>query len=102
MTRSRAEAEDLCQDVFLRAFRALARFGRRLPFAPWLRRIASNASLNHLRDRGLERSLVAPEGAGERDSSAPDTRPDPEEAARAAETADRLGRALARLPVSQR
>ena len=105
MTGSRAEAEDLCQDVFLRAFRALSRFDRRLPVAPWLRRIASNASLNRLRDRGLERRVLAPARADDDQGeppSAPDGVPGPEEAAMRGQTADRLGRALARLPANQR
>jgi len=100
MTGSRAEAEDLCQDVFLRAYRSLDRFDRSLQFGPWLRRIASNAALNHLRHRAVSSSSASDAEAAER--SVPDPAAGPEERAASAETADRLGRALARLPVNQR
>lgn len=35
-------AEDITQEVFIRAYRSLARFDRRRPFKPWLFAIASN------------------------------------------------------------
>lgn len=39
---NRADAADITQDVFLRAYAALARFDPARPFAPWLLRIAIN------------------------------------------------------------
>jgi RNA polymerase sigma-70 factor (ECF subfamily) len=49
LTRSGAEAEDVTQECFVRAFQALDRFdGRSEPFM-WLYRIAVNFSLNHIR-----------------------------------------------------
>jgi RNA polymerase sigma-70 factor (ECF subfamily) len=51
LTRSGAEAEDVTQETFVRAYQALARFdGRSEPFT-WLYRIAVNLSLNHIRSR---------------------------------------------------
>ncbi len=51
LTRDGAEAEDVTQDTFVRAYQALARFdGRSEPFT-WLYRIAVNLSLNVLRSR---------------------------------------------------
>jgi RNA polymerase sigma-70 factor (ECF subfamily) len=44
--RDRADAEDLSQEVWLRAFRALAQFRGDSSFYTWLRRIAANAFLN--------------------------------------------------------
>ncbi len=43
MTRSRAAAEDVTQDVFLRAWRSLAAFRQESGFGTWLRSIAINA-----------------------------------------------------------
>jgi RNA polymerase sigma-70 factor, ECF subfamily len=100
MTGSRAEAEDLCQDVFLRAYRSLDRFDRSLPFGPWLRRIACNASLNHLRHRAVASGRIS--DADGLEQNVPDAAAGPEERASSAETADRLGRALAALPANQR
>jgi len=51
MLRNASEAEDVTQDVFVRAFQALDRFdGRSEPFT-WLYRIAVNLSLNQIRSK---------------------------------------------------
>ena len=51
LLRDRAAAEDVMQETFIRAYRALARFdGRSEPYT-WLYRIAVNLSLNALRSR---------------------------------------------------
>jgi len=42
-------AKDCAQEAFIRAYRALHRYDPSRPFAPWLFRIATNTSLNHLR-----------------------------------------------------
>lgn len=51
MTRSEQDAEDLVQDVFFKAFRAIANFDGRASFATWIYRIAANASLDVIRLR---------------------------------------------------
>jgi RNA polymerase sigma-70 factor (ECF subfamily) len=51
LVRSGAEAEDVTQETFVRAYQALGRFdGRSEPFT-WLYRIAVNLSLNSIRAR---------------------------------------------------
>ncbi len=51
MLRDRAEAEDVTQETFIRAYRAIARFdGRSEPYT-WFYRIAINLSLNRIRSR---------------------------------------------------
>ena len=50
----RDEAEDVCQDAFLRAFHRLPSFRREAPFRVWLLRITHNAALNHLARRRPE------------------------------------------------
>jgi len=47
----RQEAEDLAQDAFLRGYRRLATFDADRPFGPWIRKVASNLSLNALQKR---------------------------------------------------
>jgi len=55
LVRSGAEAEDVTQETFVRAYQALDRFdGRSEPFT-WLYRIAVNLSLNTLRSRKVTR-----------------------------------------------
>lgn len=44
-----AAAEDIAQESFLAAVRALDRFDRRRPFGPWLHRIVANRALDVLR-----------------------------------------------------
>lgn len=48
-----AAAEDIAQESFLAAVRALDRFDRRRPFGPWLHRIAVNRAIDHARARAL-------------------------------------------------
>ena len=56
MLRDRAEAEDVTQETFIRAYQALARFdGRSEPYT-WLYRIAVNLSLNTIRARKSSRT----------------------------------------------
>lgn len=58
LLRSGAEAEDVTQETFVRAYQALDRFdGRSEPFT-WLYRIAVNLSLNTLRARKTSRTAT--------------------------------------------
>jgi RNA polymerase sigma-70 factor (ECF subfamily) len=41
-------AKDCAQEAFIRAYRALHQYDPTLPFAPWLYRITTNASLNYV------------------------------------------------------
>jgi RNA polymerase sigma-70 factor (ECF subfamily) len=83
-----AAAEDIAQEAFLSAVRALDRFDRRRPFAPWLTRIVVNRAIDWTRSRTLRREDLgdAPVAAG-----------DPVEG-----LDDELRAALARLPADQR
>ena len=46
-----AAAEDIAQEAFLAAVRALDRFDRRRPFGPWLHRIVANRAIDWARAR---------------------------------------------------
>jgi len=48
-----AGAEDIAQEAFLAAVRALDRFDRRRPFGPWLHRIVVNRAIDWARARSL-------------------------------------------------
>jgi RNA polymerase sigma-70 factor, ECF subfamily len=88
-----AAAEDIAQEAFVSAVRALDRFDRRRPFGPWLHRIVVNRAIDWARARSLRREAAA--------ELLPET-PDP--AAPAAEPggSDELLAALAALPLDQR
>ncbi len=47
-----AEAEDVAQEAFIRAFRALDRFDESRPLRPWLLQIAANLARNRQRSAG--------------------------------------------------
>jgi RNA polymerase sigma-70 factor, ECF subfamily len=52
-----AAAEDIAQEAFLAAVRALDRFDRRRPFGPWLHRIVVNRAIDWSRSRALRREV---------------------------------------------
>jgi len=74
---SRAEAEDLAQEVFLRIYRARRTYRPTAKFSTWMFRIAANVSLNALRDRARRRDDVSIEQLSGEDKG-PFTVPDPE------------------------
>lgn len=49
MTRNADDAMDVSQEVFLRAFRALASYKGRARFSTWLHRIVLNTCIDHIR-----------------------------------------------------
>ena len=71
MTHNDADAADLTQEVFVRAYRALPRLQTPEAFTSWLYRIAVNLSRNWLRDRGRVRveSLEVSSDEGEEGST---------------------------------
>ncbi|MGH2986591.1 MAG: RNA polymerase sigma factor [Solirubrobacterales bacterium] len=67
-----AAAEDIAQESFLAAIRALDRFDRRRPFGPWLHRITVNRAIDFSRARALRGESALTEategGAPDRDA----------------------------------
>jgi RNA polymerase sigma-70 factor (ECF subfamily) len=59
-----AAAEDIAQEAFLSALRALDRFDRRRPLGPWLHRIVVNRAIDWARARALRPEGELPEAAG--------------------------------------
>ena len=59
LTRSRDDAEELTQAVFVRAFEKLRKFNNDRRFFPWLYTIAFNHYRDQLRKKGLRRNLFA-------------------------------------------
>jgi RNA polymerase sigma-70 factor, ECF subfamily len=53
IAHDRAAAEDIAQEAFVSALRALPRFDRRRPLRPWLHRIVVNRAIDHARARRL-------------------------------------------------
>ena len=61
LTRDRALSDDVTQDTFLRAFRAIRSYGGQSKFSSWLLRIAHNAAVDHYRRRGREVPVELPD-----------------------------------------
>jgi len=90
------DAADLAQDVFIRAFKALARFKGDASIGTWLYRIAVNACLNRV---AVKKPAVAPiDDAARLDARAPNALDGVIEAERAAT----IRRAIEQLPPKQR
>ena len=75
VVRDAAAAEDIAQESFLAAVRALDRFDRRRPFGPWLHRIVVNRAIDWTRARALRAEVrgdaAVPATDEARDSDAP-------------------------------
>jgi RNA polymerase sigma-70 factor (ECF subfamily) len=96
MTGSTADADDLAQETFIRAFQQLASHRGEAKFSSWLCRIAINASLNW-RHRESRRREVHQQWA--RETSAGDSR---DESGGMDSESQRVQVALDRLPAKQR
>jgi len=99
--RSPEEVEDVVQEAFIKAYRAIARFRGDSAFYTWLYRIAVNTSKNHLmsesrRPRGVDIDADDLE-FGEISDALRDTE-DPEGALRRDQLHDVVNRALMDLP----
>jgi RNA polymerase sigma-70 factor (ECF subfamily) len=93
-----AEAQDVAQEVFLRAHRGLAEFRGEARLATWLYAITSRVCLNRLAagERRLERH------GDETLVRLPDARPGPDRALEQGELEEALHRAIAELPEDRR
>jgi RNA polymerase sigma-70 factor, ECF subfamily len=92
----RSEAEDVAQEVMLRAWRAIARFRGQSSYFTWLYRIAVNEA-NRALEKRARRPVSAPIGADELQLPAPAS-DDPARQAEISELRRALARALAELP----
>ncbi len=100
--RDDAEAEDVIQDAYVRAYQHLEQFAGRAPFSAWLTRIAVNEALGRLRLRKRNQQLDDTEDDGELRMDIVETSPDPERNASTAELGHLLEEALLALPEKYR
>jgi RNA polymerase sigma-70 factor (ECF subfamily) len=71
VTHDAGAAEDIAQESFLAAIRALDRFDRRRPFGPWLHRIVVNRAIDWTRARKLRAEVELTESAAASEQSEP-------------------------------
>jgi len=88
MTGRHADADDLCQEVFLQIFRSLPRWKPGTNLDSWVYRIAMNVSVDHLRRKSLNKTAL--ERLGREPQSAPPEALDRESAAAVRKAMDEL------------
>ena len=99
--RDRAVAEELYQEIWMRAIEARGRYEVQAKFSTWLYTIAHNRLVDHWRKRGLSLvSLDAEEGAAPEPAGNPGD--EPQRIAEAKQGLARFMRALEALPPAQR
>lgn len=101
----REDAEDLVQEVFIKAYYALDSFDGRAAFSTWLYRIAVNTCLNHQRKAGHGKLFVLLDKLSAKDTLSARTKSDASpDAGRIMEVDDHaaaIKKALAKLPEKQ-
>jgi RNA polymerase sigma-70 factor (ECF subfamily) len=100
MVDSREDAEDLTQDIFLRAFRELKNLLDEQAFESWLYRIARNEVYQSFRKKRSERELRDLPADSDEDASfdPADIRPTPQDSFLRAELGTRIRLVLQSLP----
>ena len=81
MVRNKEETEDLVQEAFMKAFKALPSFNEEYAFSTWLYKIAINNCIDHMRKKRLKTySINKPVQSkdGELDREFPDTSMSPD------------------------
>ena len=96
MVGSRADAEDLAQEVFIRAWRALPSFHQSAQFSTWLYRLTSNICIDFLRAQKRKKtvSLTMLQDDEDKQWDLPDAGPLPEQRMIDREEREALGRAF--------
>lgn len=100
MVHDSQTAEDLAQEVFVKAYRRLGSYDPRRKFASWLFKVAHNTTIDHLRRAQLDTVPLAAEqeeGGGLLAVLADPTAESPAAAAERRDMARALERAIARL-----
>lgn len=100
--REDAEAEDVMQDAYIRAFQHLDQFAGHSSFATWLTRIAIHEALRRLPRRRRTMHLEDIDVAGEASMNMVETSPGPEQRASAAELSRLLEETVLELPAQYR
>lgn len=96
--RDEAEAEDVMQDAFVKAYQHLPQYAGLAPFSIWLTRIAVNEALRRLRLRNRSQQLDNFEHEEEGSMNVAETSLDPEQRASLAELGQLLEAAVLNLP----
>jgi RNA polymerase sigma-70 factor (ECF subfamily) len=104
ITDNHEDADDISQETFVRAYRAIGEFKGKARFSTWLRRITINLSINHLKSESLRKN-VANDGEklnSDNFSQIPASAGNPLENVEAEELAQQIKVAMDSLPVVEK
>jgi len=93
--RNHADVDDVVQEAFVKAYRALGHFREGSPFRPWVLQIVRNEALNRRRSTGRHETLTLRVAT---DTASGDAAPSPEAVVLAEERRTRLLEAVEVLP----
>jgi RNA polymerase sigma-70 factor (ECF subfamily) len=99
--KAHAQAEELFQEIWMRAIEARARYRPEAKFTTWLYTIAHNRLVDHWRAKGLALVSLDDEEHGAAEPVAPPSA-EPHANLEASRAAQRLSEAIAALPLAQR
>jgi RNA polymerase sigma-70 factor (ECF subfamily) len=99
VTRRQADAEDLSQETFIKAWRSLPGYRGDCPFSAWLARIAASVAHDHVKSAWSRKVLF---WQSERPDESDPTQPTPDEAVEQFERKRRVRAAVATLGEKER
>jgi RNA polymerase sigma-70 factor (ECF subfamily) len=103
MLNNEQDAEEIVQETFLKAYKALGSFESRANFSTWLCRIAINCSLDMISQRKPSQPLSGVNEDGEEfELQVPSTTPSPERHVLSGEVRDRIASAMNELTPVER
>jgi RNA polymerase sigma-70 factor (ECF subfamily) len=103
IVRNEHDARDVCQEIWIAAWRAIGSFRGDAKLTTWLHPIAVRRSIDHLRSRKRWVARFLPFlSSDSMEAPGADDSPDPRQTAEAAERSQRFERAIASLPPKHR
>jgi RNA polymerase sigma-70 factor (ECF subfamily) len=100
--RNPEDALDVVQETFVKAFEHAARWDKASEVAPWISRIAVNQSIDRYRRNKRRRQSFSPLEEGDHYGALATGTVSPERRALSGQIGDKIARALAHLPETQR
>ncbi len=103
LTGNHEDADDISQEVFIRAYRSIGKFGGKSKLSTWLYRIAVNLSINHLKKESRHAHILPNEEIlGSKVDSLISSWTSPLEDVEAKELAQQVKEAIESLPAEEK
>ncbi len=102
MTNSHSDADDLSQEVFVRAYESISNFREESSFSTWLYRIAVNITINHLKKAGKMQTFTLDENIAFKQTDLASLVSNPEKIAEERELHEEITKAIESLSLEQK